>query len=74
MNLKLVTILDQIRNATFSHWWIAPDQTKRIDEWVKRFHVSEEDDGDKVEAVFEEVMRDMGMPVRKRRARNSQGQ
>jgi len=44
-----------------------------FDEWVKRFHVSEEDAGNKVEAVFEEVMRDMGMPCRKRWARKAQG-
>jgi len=43
-----------------------------FDEWMKRFRV-EEDEGAKLDAMVDEVLRDVGMHVAKRRARKSKG-
>jgi excisionase family DNA binding protein len=41
-----------------------------FDEWVKNFRVDEER-GNKVEAIVDEVLRDMGMPVRRKRTEDA---
>ena len=43
-----------------------------FDEWMKRFRV--EDQGKKLDAIVDEVLRDFGIPHRKRRSAKAAGQ